>query len=99
MRERGGIVIVHSLSFKDKLIAAATEVNHWQTTWLATFAYFDLGLPTVVSQLRALTAGRGVDLTNVRAAFHSVFLGAVMDWPGGCLAWLVLPLADCLHGG
>ena len=99
MREKGGIVIIHSLSFKEKMMAAATELYRWQTTtWLATFSYFDLGLATVANQLRLLTAGRGVDLTNVRAVFHSVFLGAVMDWHGGCLAWLVVPLLTVCMG-
>ncbi|KAK9835958.1 hypothetical protein WJX81_001463 [Elliptochloris bilobata] len=64
VRDKGGLVIVHSLSFKEKMMAAATELYRWQTTtWLATFFYFDIGL--VADQLRALTAGMGVDLTNV----------------------------------
>lgn len=73
VRDKGGIVIVHSLSFKENMMAAAGELYRWQTTtWLATFSYFDIGL--VADQLRALTAGMGVDLANVRAASCSAKL-------------------------
>lgn len=80
MRDNGGVVIVHSLSFKENMMAAAGELYRWQTTtWLATFSYFDIGL--VADQLRALTAGMGVDLANVRAV------------PRECGSWHVACLA------
>ncbi len=57
VRDNGGIVIVHALSFKQHMMAAATELYLWQTTtWLATFSYFDIGL--VVDELRARTQAR-----------------------------------------
>ena len=73
VRDKGGVVIVHSLSFKANMMAAAGELYRWQTTtWLATFSYFDIGL--VADQLRNLTAGMGVDLANVRALPHACHL-------------------------
>jgi len=57
VRDNGGIVIVHALSFKQHMMEAATELYLWQTTtWLATFSYFDIGL--VVDELRARTQAR-----------------------------------------
>lgn len=66
VRNKGGIVIIHSLSFKEKMISAVKDpLYSWQvTTWLATFSYFDIGL--VADKLRALAAGAGADLANVR---------------------------------
>ena len=54
VRDKGVTVLVHALSFKEPMMAAATELYRWQTTtWLATFSYFDIGL--VADELRNRT--------------------------------------------
>lgn len=57
LRDKGVTVLVHALSFKEPMMAAATELYRWQTTtWLATFSYFDIGL--VADELRHRTQVR-----------------------------------------
>lgn len=76
MRDVGGIVIMHALSFKDRIIAAATDLNRWQASWIATFFYFDIGL--VAGTLRARTKGMGVDLSNVlHADVDTIFMADI----------------------
>lgn len=77
MRDAGGIVIIHALSFKDRMMAAATDLYRWQTTtWIATFFYFDIGL--VANELRARTKGLGVDTrTILHADVDTIFLSDI----------------------
>jgi len=58
MRGMGGIVIVHTLSFKQAMVDAVTDdLYRWQTTtWLASFSYFDIGL--IADELRNRTQAR-----------------------------------------
>lgn len=76
-RGAGCIVIVHALSFKDRMLAAATDLYRWQTTtWIATFFYFDIGL--IAGELRARTKGKGVDLRNIlHADVDTLFLSDI----------------------
>ena len=77
MRDVGVIVIFHTLSFKDRVIAAATDLYRWQTTtWIATFFYFDIGL--VADELRARTKGMSVDIRNIlHADVDTIFMADV----------------------
>ena len=76
-REVGVLVIVHALSFKERMLAAATDLYRWQTTtWIATFFYFDIGL--VAGELRARTEGLGVDLRNIlHADVDTIFMADI----------------------